>query len=60
MADVNGDLINTDTSGDPAPTTTFATLSEPGEAVEVSNSTSAGGATVTVERTLPKLTRELP
>lgn len=60
MADVDGTLINTDTSGDPDPPTTFDVLSEPGDGTEVINSTSSGGGGATIVRQNPELTRTNP
>jgi hypothetical protein len=60
MADVDGDLINTDTSGDPDPPTTFAVLSEPADGVEVFKTTVGGGGGATVARQNPELTRTNP
>jgi hypothetical protein len=60
MADVDGDLINTDTSGDPNPTKTFDTLSEPADGVEVFNSVTGGGGGATIVRQNPELTRTNP
>jgi hypothetical protein len=69
MADVDGFLINGDTfdplqenaTGDPQATVTTDPLSEPGNATEIFNTTTAsGGGGATVVRQNPELTRTTP